>query len=98
MSAERHALDAALAYSAKLENQIKQLKDENQEKRRRIADLSCRLSGVKDAIRDHGKVFNDGPQCEASMPGEMMEAQGYKSADCEEKADCPRCKNCGAPI
>ncbi len=50
MSAERHALDAALNYAAKLEKEISMLRDQWQEERLRSAELRRKLNGVKDAV------------------------------------------------
>ncbi len=88
MSAELNALEAALSYSAKLEQQIAAMKDEIQEQRMRAARLREQVNGVKEALleRDHCQMHG--------RPIQMDEAK------CNEptKADCQRCKNCGYPI
>ncbi len=85
MSAERHALNAALSYSAELEEQIKAMSDEILEARRRNGELRRQLSNVKEAVSEGSRPEQPSPlmkaQCQTAMP-----------------KDCPRCKNCGAPI
>lgn len=96
MSAEKHALEGALAYSKKLEQQIKLLSDDFQEQRMRNDTMRRQLRDVKDAVRDRDRPSPMmGPQGEGSMP------QGMQSEAMCEKAtteDCGRCKNCGCPI
>lgn len=97
MSAERHALDAALAYSAKLERRIKELEQGIEEMYEKNNRILRQISDVKEAVAERDRPYNDGPKCEMSSP-EAMQAQPCEPPECYEKADCPRCKNCGAPI
>ncbi len=93
MSAERHAMEAALEYSKQLEKRIAALEDEIREQRMRNSDLRGKVSRVKDAVGDRDRPEN---MCEASMPMERNVASTREGAGVF--TDCPRCKNCGAPV
>lgn len=93
MSAERHALDAALQFSAKLEQQIKEMRDEIHEQRMRNITLREQLRGVKDAVSDRPSPENtfQGPMFEQAAPEDPF-AHNYA------RTQYPKCKNCGCPV
>ena len=88
MSAERHAMEAALEYSKKLEADIVRLNHTNNEYSRTNRLLRQKLERIKDALSD-GNYHQAKSDC--------VEAQS-SSPMCGMPEDCPRCKNCGAPI
>ena len=96
MSAERNALDAALSFSANLEEQIKRLKKSIQECSNENRLLRNKLEHVKDAVHERGRPEPDfqGQSCEASVPHEVVN----QCADNITKAPYNRCKNCGAIV
>lgn len=94
MSAERHALEAALEYSKKLEHDIKCLEDEVREQRDRNNELRRQVNNVKDAVSERDRpcdpsYHSDRPMCESAM--------GPQTCD-QATASRPRCKNCGCPV
>ena len=86
MSAERHALDAALEYSGQLERQLKAQDDEIDSVRLQNNELRRQLEAVKSAARDRSE-----PECNQASTPMAMQARPIMS-------DRPCCKNCGCPI
>lgn len=96
MSAERHAMEAVLEYSKKLEKQIECLKRENSGLAEQLIELRKFVRDVKDVVdeRDRPIHYANGPQYGAATQQRMSPDE----AMCNKPEDCPRCKNCGCPV
>ncbi len=88
MSAERHALEAALEYSKGLEGEIKHMRECIDEERMRSGELRRKVRDVKDAVGDRDRTEPMQAQC--SMPETMGTAKQIFPEGC--------CPNCGHRI
>lgn len=101
MSAERHALQAALDFSKQLEHKLEEKQRHIDLLRAERGRLMCQLSDVKDAVRERDRPATKSPttphgeaMCnEASMPQQAGSCDEY-----EKKDPYNRCKNCGAIV
>jgi uncharacterized membrane protein len=81
MSAERHAMEAALNYAKQLEHELKAMGGEIQEQRTRNNELRRQLNDVKDAVSDRDKPSSRPPAgCYAEDGANEVSAPQYEKA------------------